>query len=141
MVETRAIRQAEARQRIVLSQLGADQREAARHLRINRALDTMRNILADETFLKLAHAHGIDSVPSFLIEPHDNCPLHEAPIDHSLDFLVSWRFFSPFLYEPMLSHLLEKRWPVFGLELRDIFIAIVADGPFPYDLRGRPRTP
>lgn len=122
-----------------MSQLGADQREAAKHLRVSRALDTMRNVLADETFAKLASAHGIDTIPNFLIGPSAPRPVHETPLDLSLNFLVAWRFFSPFLYEPMLAHLLDKRWPGFGLELRDIFISIVADGPFPYDLRGRPR--
>ena len=116
MVEKRELRRAESRRRIVLSQLGADQREAARHLRISRALDTMRSILTDETLAKLVRAHGIDTIPRFLIEPIESRAVHETPLDRSLDFLMTWRFFSLFLYEPMLAHLLEKRWPGFGLE-------------------------
>jgi hypothetical protein len=34
---------------------------------------------------------------------------------------------------------LDQNQPGFSLELRDIFIMIVADGPFPHELRGRDR--
>ena len=60
-------------------------------------------------------------------------------IDRSLDFIVAWRFFASFLYDPVTAALLDSRWPGFSLELRDIFISIVADGPFPQDFRGRDR--
>jgi hypothetical protein len=136
MVDLRDTRRAEARKRRVLERLGADQRDLNKHLRIGRALDQMRLILADETFSNLVHTHGIQSVPGLL--SHQNRSLADT-LDRSLDFIVAWRFFSPFIYDPVTAVFLETRWPGFSLELRDIFISVVADGPFPQELRGRDR--
>jgi hypothetical protein len=136
MVDLRDTRRAEARKRRVLERLGADQRELNKHLRIGRALDQMRLILADETFVNLVHTHGIQSIPGLLSQQNSFVP---DALDRSLDFIVAWRFFSPFIYDPVTAVFLETRWPGFALELRDIFISIVADGPFPHELRGRER--
>lgn len=139
MVEPRELRRAEARRRRVLSKLGADQREAAKHFRVGRAIAALRQIVADETFRKLIFTHGIQSVPELLTRDHSDDSYEKNVLDASLDFIVAWRFFSPFLYEPLTAQLIEARWPGLGLELRDLFISIVADGPFPHELRGRPR--
>jgi hypothetical protein len=136
MVDMRNIRRTEARKRRVLEKLGADQRELAKHLRIGRMLDQMKLIVADETFGNLVHTRGIQSVPR-LLSPDDSAKTD--PLDRSLDFIIAWRFFAPFIYDPVTAALLDTRWPSFSLELRDIFISIVADGPFPHELRGRDR--
>lgn len=136
MVDFRELRRSEARKRRLLEKLGNDQRELIQHARIGRALDQMRVIVADETFGKLAHTHGIQSVPQLLLNREES---NSCSLDRSLDFVIAWRFFSQFLYEPMTAAFLDNRWPGFSLELRDIFIALVADGPFPTELRGRDR--
>jgi hypothetical protein len=136
MVDLRDLRRAEARKRRVFEQLGADQRELTKHIRIGKALDLLRLIVADDTFGTLMQTHGVHCVPELLA--HDRIPRTEA-VDRSLDFVVAWRFFTPFLYEPVTAAVLESRWPGFPLELRDIFISIVADGPFPHEFRGRDR--
>jgi hypothetical protein len=135
MVDMRNIRRAEARKRRVLEKLGADQRELVKHHRIGRALDQMRLILNDETFGNLIHTRGIQSVPRLLSKDR----AVTGDLDRSLDFIVAWRFFSPFIYDLVTAALLDARWPGFSLELKDIFISIVADGPFPHELRGRDR--
>ena len=135
MVDMRNIRRGEARKRRILEKLGADQRELVKHHRIGRALDQMRLILADETFGNLAHTRGIQSVPRLLSQQSSAT----GDLDRSLDFIVAWRFFSPFIYDLATVALLDTRWPGFSLERRDIFISIVADGPFPHELRGRDR--
>jgi hypothetical protein len=96
----------------------------------------MRQIMADETFLKLAHTHGIQTIPELLLASRDD---GDKSLDRSLDFVIAWRFFAPLLYSPVAAAFLDKRWPGFSLELRDIFISIVSDGPFPQELRGRHR--
>jgi hypothetical protein len=136
MVDIRDTRRAEARKRRVLETLGADQRELTKHLRIGKALVQMRLIIADETFCKLIHAHGMQSIPGLLSQHRG---LQTEPLDRSLDFIVAWRFFAPFLYDAVTATFLDTRWPGFSLELRDIFILIVADGPFPQEVRGRDR--
>jgi hypothetical protein len=135
MVDMRNLRRAEARKRRVLEKLGADQRELTKHHRIGKALDQMRLVLTDETFGNLIHIRGIQSVPGLLSQDR----AVTGGLDRSLDFIVAWRFFSPFIYDSVTAALLDARWPGFSLELRDIFISIVADGPFPHELRGRDR--
>lgn len=139
MVEMRDIRRAEARKRKVLAKLGADQQERVKNARIRRVLNQMRQILRDEAFIRLVHAQGVRDIPTLLVQ-HDGAEAGETTtLDRSLDFVVAWRFFSPLLYEPVTADYLDTHWPGFGLELRDIFIAIVADGPFPQEQRGRGR--
>jgi hypothetical protein len=136
MVELRDVRRAETRKRRVLEQLGADQREFAKHIRIGKALELMTLVIADESFAALMQTHGLHSIPKLLSQ--ERVPRSEA-VDRSLDFVVAWRFFAPFLYDQVTAALLDSRWPGFSLELRDIFISIVADGPFPHEFRGRDR--
>lgn len=133
MVTARDIEREEARKRRVLSKLGADQRERSRHLRITRALEQSRLVLSDCEFLRLIHLQGFDSAPTFLLENERE----ESALDRTLEFVVTWRFFAPLLYDPITSEMLDARWPGFGIELRDIFISIVSDSPFPHELRGR----
>lgn len=136
MVDLRELRRVEARKRRVLEKLGDDQRETIRHVRIGKALDQLRAIIADETFAKFIYTRGIQSIPRLLLREHDP---DAQQLDRSLDFVIVWRFFSPFLYDTITAAFIDKRWPGFSLELRDIFISIVADGPFPFEPRGRDR--
>lgn len=136
MVDVREQRRAESRRRRVLEKLGADQREATKHIRIGKALDQMRSVVTDNMFVRLAHLHGIQSIPQLLTDPSSS-PKHD--LDRSLDFVIAWRFFAPMIYHPTTGAYLDQNWPGFSLELRDIFIMIVADGPFPHELRGRDR--
>jgi hypothetical protein len=59
--------------------------------------------------------------------------------DCALDFVVAWKFFAPLLSNSALVIHLDTHWPGFTLELRDVFISLVADGPFPYQPIGRGR--
>lgn len=135
MVDYRSLRRSEARKRRVMDQLGSDRREFVKHLRVGAILDQMKLILADDAFNTYVYTHGIQSVPELLTRKDR---AKDDTLDRSLDFVVCWRFFSPFLYDPVTAAILDTRWPGFSLEMRDIFISIVADGPFPHDLRGRP---
>lgn len=136
MVDLREIRRVESRKRRVLEKLGADQRELVKHIRIGKALEQLRLVLADETFRRLMHVNGIQSVPELLLQADRP---EESAMDRSLAFVIAWRFFSPFLYNPTTAAYLSTRWPDLSLELKDTFISIVADGPFPYELCGRDR--
>ena len=119
----------------MIEKLGADQREAIKHARIGSLLDRLRDVTADETFNKFVHARGILSVPTIL-GPEKLLP---KDIDRSLAFVVCWRFFSPFLYDSVTATYLENRWPGLIMEMKDIFIDLVADSPFPTEPRGRDR--
>lgn len=135
MVDLREQRRAETRKRRVLEKLGGDQREAIKHGRIGRLMDQLKDVVADETFRKFVHTRGIQSVPHIL-GPQCSLP---SDLDRSLAFVVSWRFFAPFLYDPVTATYLEMRWPGLIAEMKDVFIDLVSDGPFPYESRGRDR--
>lgn len=135
MVDIREQRRAETRKRRVIEKLGIDQREAIKHGRIGRLMDQLRDVVSDETFKKFAHTYGIQSVPSIL----DSQSSLSIDVDRSLAFVVSWRFFAPFLYDPVIATYMETRWPGLINEMKDVFISLVADGPFPHEPRGRDR--
>lgn len=135
MVDMRELRRSESRKRRILEKLGADQREVIKHVRIGNVLNQLKLVVADETFNKFIHTHGVQSIPELFIK-QDSFP---DTLDRSLAFVVAWRFFSPFLYDPVTAAFLDTRWPGLTLEMRDIFISIVADGPFPHEPRGRDR--
>jgi hypothetical protein len=135
MVVLRDLRRLEARRRRVIERLGTEQRERIKKNRINTALGQLRLVLADETFRILMHAQGVTNLPEILIsEP----PVKTNSLDPSLDFLIAWRFIAPLLYDDQIGVFLETRWQRLTIELRDLFIALVADGPFPHEERGRP---
>lgn len=135
MVNLRDLRRAEARRRRVIERLGIEQRERLKTIRIKAAIDQLRLVVADESFRQLLHADGTLSLPEVLTgETRER----SIALDASLEFLITWRFISPLLYDPRIGAFLETRWPRLTMELRDIFIALVADGPFPYEERGRP---
>lgn len=135
MVDLREQRRVETRKRRVLEKLGGDQREAIKHGRIGRLLDQLKDVVADETFNKFVQTRGIQSVPNIL---GSQCSL-PPDLDRSLAFVVSWRFFAPFLYDPVTATYLEMRWPGLIAEMKDVFIDLVSDGPFPHEPRGRDR--
>ena len=135
MVDLREQRRVETRKRRVLEKLGGDQREAIKHGRIGHLLDQLKDVVADETFNKFVQTRGIQSVPNIL-GPQSSLP---PDLDRSLAFVVSWRFFAPFLYDPVTATYLEMRWPGLIAEMKDVFIDLVSDGPFPHEPRGRDR--
>lgn len=135
MVDMRELRRTESRKRRVLEKLGTDQREVIKHTRIGRLLEQLRLVVADSEFNKFIHTHGLQSIPEFLNSKTQ--PPEE--LDRSLAFVVTWRFFSPFLYDPVTAAFLDTRWPGLTVEMKDVFIALVADGPFPHEPRGRDR--
>ena len=91
MVDMQNVRRAEARRRRALAALGADEKERAKHLRIKKAIQQIRVILADHDFIKLVYARGCRTVPNFLLYRPKNA--RDESLDCSLDFVIAWRFF------------------------------------------------
>lgn len=135
MVNLREQRRSEARRRNVIEKLGIEQRERLKSIRIKSALDQLKLVLSDETFRTLIHAHGVIDVPDVLLK---NNSRGASALDEVLDFLIAWRFIAPLLYDESIGSFLETHWQRLTIELRDVFIALVADGPFPHEERGRP---
>jgi hypothetical protein len=147
MADRRKITRAQAKFRTAAARRIAQEQGVVRAARIAASLSTARTVVADSTFTDLIRAHGIQSLPRPLLMR--DAPDHETGkaltsgkehvSDCALEFAVAWRFFAPLLIIPALVTHLDARWPGFTLELRDVFISLVADGPFPYQHLGRGR--
>jgi hypothetical protein len=147
MADQRAITRAQTKLRVASAKRTADEQADVRYARIASALGDARAILADDAFIDLVRAHGVVSLPLPLVthgalnhEPgNELTPGEEHLSDSALGFAIAWKFFAPLLRNPAVVIYLDTRWPGFTLELRDVFIALVADGPFPYHSIGRGR--
>jgi hypothetical protein len=147
MAAQRKITRAQAKLRTASARRTADEQAAVRYARITAALCTARSILADSAFIHLVRTHGVRSLPGSLVREDaldqesgkGRTSSDEHLSDCALEFAVAWRFFAPLLIIPALVTHLDARWPGFTLELRDVFISLVTDGPFPYQHLGRVR--
>jgi hypothetical protein len=147
MADQRKITRAQAKLRTASARRSAEEQAGLRYARIAALLNTARAILADGVFINLARAHGVQSLPQPLAMQDE--PDHETGnaltsseadfSDCALDFAITWRFFAPLLRNPAIVIHLDTRWPGFTLEVRDVFISLVSDGPFPYQHLGRGR--
>jgi hypothetical protein len=147
MADQRKITRSQAKLRVASAKRTADEKALVKRTRVAAALGLARTILADGAFTSLVRAHGVETLPQPLMtqDPPDgktgNAPKSSERYagDCALDFAVAWRFFAPLLNNQAVVILLDTRWPGFTLELRDVFISLVADGPFPYQPIGRER--
>jgi hypothetical protein len=62
----------------------------------------------------------------------NNCNLIEAP----LEFSVVWNFFFPLFANTAITEHLGRASPDPVSELKDTFIALVVEGPFPHMMNG-----
>ncbi|MHB8267451.1 hypothetical protein [Bradyrhizobium sp.] len=147
MADRRKITRTQTKLRVAAATRAAEEQAHVRYARIAAALSNARTILADGAFINLIRTHGVISLPQPLVT--QGAPDHrsgnalasrEGHLDDcALDFAITWKFFAPLLSNSAVVIDLDTRWPGFTLELRDVFIALVADGPFPYHSNGRGR--
>ena len=85
--------------------------------------------------------HLVDSRQRSTRFPGGNIKSAKDRLDEvSLQFVVAWTFIFPLLSNPEAVKFLEKAYPGFVLEMKDTFISLVTEGPFPCalsDFRGR----
>jgi hypothetical protein len=145
MADQRKIIRAQAKLRTAATKRIAEEQATVRYARIAAMLGAIRYILNDNVFVELVRAQGVQSLPRPLLANDapagaDTAASSKRHLDHpALNFAVAWRFFAPLLGNPALVSHLDTNWPGFTLELRDVFISIVADGPFPHQPHGRRR--
>jgi hypothetical protein len=128
----------EARRKRALVRLVDHQRAQALGERVNLALRNARSAISDKRFVDLLRSHGIQNVPvplapasgrSALSPPYN---LAEA----SLEFAIVWSFFFPLFANTAIAEYLRNGRPGLVSELKDTFIALVIEGPFPHMMSG-----
>lgn len=101
------------------------------------AVNRARLVVADPDFIKILLQNGIQSIPKCLAADAIPSKLESGSnpkerLDRiSLEFAVAWRFLYPLLANTQAKAHLETIWPGFISDLKDAFIALVVDGPFP----------
>ena len=149
MRDRRETSRAEARRRRKLAASDLTNKVRAVHEQVASTVNKTRRVLADKTFRVLLHSQGVRTVPRHLVDsrqrstrfPGGNIKSAKDRLDEvSLQFVVAWTFIFPLLSNPEAVKFLEKAYPGFVLEMKDTFISLVTEGPFPCalsDFRGR----
>ncbi len=133
---------AEARQRWMREKEETHERDRRVKERVTTVLGKAKFILADRKFVELMRLRGVQSMPRFLttslvereFENANSKPDQQDTV--SVEFAVAWCFLSQLLGDAVIARRLEDSWPGFANELKDAFIALVIEGPFPYALSG-----
>jgi hypothetical protein len=144
MTDHREVTRAEARKRRMIAKIVASQKADVVFERIASVLNKTHWILADEDFAKILGSQGIRTIPP------DRAAVTSPPavIDNkagtkkevldaaSLEFVIVWSFMFPLFSNPTIASDLERICPGFIMELKDAFITLVVEGPFPHVMSG-----
>jgi len=117
-----------------------NEREAARRLQISETLVRVRTILEDREFVNLLLIQKIKSAPECIFcysKPSAGAMADREIADAILAFVAAWKFLFPIVSNVKISDFLDRSYPGFVAGLKDTFITLVMDGPFP----GMRRTP
>jgi hypothetical protein len=142
MVDRRELSRREARR-----QRAAERSETFRRVDANcelaaNAIGKARMLVADPDFIKILLQHGIRSIPKCLDGDASTTPAPGDSTRHhelnriSLEFAVVWKFLYPLLTDANAKEHLEATRPGFISLMKDTFIALVIDGPFPHAMSG-----
>lgn len=138
MTKTREFMAQRARVRREIRRKLAQQQAAARRAHISEVLGQVKEIIRDEGFIALLAGQRITTAPDCLYRQTVLTPdemTDEQIANCVLVFLVAWKFLFPVLTSPHISEYLERTWPGFIWDLKDTFITLIMDGPFPGERR------
>lgn len=127
-----------ARLRRAIAHKLAKQQLAARRSHIAEILLQVEEIISEDQFVALLVGQGIKTAPSCLFKRDKKVSndMTDAEIaDSVLTFVVAWKFIFPLLSSSKISAYLEHTRPGFIADLKDTFIMLVMDGPFPSERR------
>lgn len=130
-----------ARRRRALLRKEAVKRAQAVKERLADVVTNARAALADAGFRSLLRSHGTTSFPAPLLKAKrskkaDSVGHQKRANEVSLDFLIAWSFFFPLFANREIVTFLKTNRPGFIEAMKDAFIAIVIEGPFPHVLSG-----
>lgn len=143
-MSTREATRSELRRRRALAK-GESLSRARQNLKmVSRVVADAKKVIEDPAFVAIARELGCPSIPSPVSRERVTASeigseeeivpgrLKEA----ALEFVVIWTFLFPLLDKPAIVECLELRCPGFISRLKDAFIGLVVDGPFPPTMSG-----
>lgn len=140
-VGNRALSRAQARRTRALARQTTAAASRATQEMMDAALARARRVMNDKAMIQLLYAHGIASVPRAIApggRPQRDGRHASAgnPLDSSIDFVIAWTFLLPLFKNSEIATYLDTAWPGFMLQMKDAFIAVVVEGPFPHAISG-----
>jgi hypothetical protein len=139
MSDKREMSRAKARRRRALARDVAFRRTQATCELLKSVLAKVQLVLADKAFRSILYSEGIHSLPRDLAGleiSQAHVRSKKDALDVSLQFVIAWTFLFPIFKKPEIATYLEKVWPGFIQQLKDAFITIVVEGPFPSVMSG-----
>ena len=116
----------EAIERRALVKKEASEKSIALFERIADVVDRAHLILTNRDFASVLRAEGINSVPGCLHQQPQSeftkAPIEAARLEEiSLEFVIVWKFLFPLLTRPAIESYLERTWPNFVSQFKDVF--------------------
>jgi hypothetical protein len=141
MIDRREETRSAMRKRRALSRSEAIQKTKATCERVTDSVDKARLVLTDAAFAEVLRSQGVQTVPRFLATTireieGDLSSAKERLDEVTLQFVIAWTFLFPLFANPAIKTHLDETWPGLVLELKDTFIALVVEGPFPHSMSG-----
>lgn len=103
-------------------------------------IEACRQLMADTKFRAILIRIGVSDAPRLLMRKSAPTEGRKSSFgDPSLEFVIAWSFFKPLFEQPAVVEYLSKKQPDFMMRMKDAFISLVLDGPFPLtEAVGRP---
>jgi hypothetical protein len=139
MNDKREMSRAKSRRRRALARDVAFRRTQATCELLKSALAKVRLVLTDKAFRSILYSEGVHSLPRDLAGleiAKAHVRSKKDALDISLQFVIAWTFLFPLFNRPEIAAYLERTWPGFIQQLKDAFITIVVEGPFPHAMSG-----
>jgi len=143
MTDRRDATRAEQRGRRVLARQAACERVEATYGQVAHVVQIARHIFVDEDFADVLRSQGVQTIPQTAPPAHSIRDLarhaksgNDRLDEGALEFVMIWTFLYPLLPNPAVTDYLERNWFGFIQELKDTFITLVIEGPFPPIMSG-----
>jgi hypothetical protein len=144
MADRRELTRREAQRKRVAAKLADSQKINATCELATRVLQQARSMVNDPNFVPILASRDIQSIPANLAVAEDGPKLtrsdgaftEEQLRRVALEFTVAWKFLYPFFSDGHASAYIETACPGFIAAMKDTFIAMVIDGPFPHAMSG-----
>lgn len=135
MTGRREILRQRAQMRRDIKKAVATQETKVRRAQIGAIVDKVRIIVSGEQFASIAKSLGISSFPKCLTNEKnlliDDQRVNLERSEDVLHFIIAWKFMAPLLQQAVICNHLNEKWPGFIESFKDVFIALVTNGPFP----------
>lgn len=147
MTSKREIWRDRARARRAVAKSVALQQAQIKREHVREVLINIRTIVSNEHFIKFIGEQGVDSAPQRLLKRGEAVSPSQVGVSYErdfaesiFDFIIAWKFMFPLISDPRISNFIEENWPGLIFDLKDTFIALVMDGPFPQERRTQLRV-